>query len=475
MTARPQRASPASSPAPRQPAAQATPPAGRGAAGISPAASAAIARAQQTKGAEAKQKAPPATPPKTGPADAKKPAAKASSPAVADPVEAAKQPGAGPEASAVAPVSAVAAGAADAAGGTGAAGAEKPGEAKAKGEAKGEAKKTRQQLATVLQISISQARCAAHLKKALVDEATTARLHELREARKKALDEKNTEQGASLKNQIDDLSNTMVRLSSDTSIAIAVLLDTAVKELFRFGLEKASAGKHLMDIPNLHEKGVEDLPCFPLYGPLPAFRDFKPETEDARRKARAAAKAAREAKRAAPAAAAEEGEESTKTSFNTYVEAALREVKRATGKTSTRSAAELRSYVAQLVADVIRRLADLTKILVVHVAGARTMTADNVKAVVRILFVDAGRAPAEIDRVLAAVDEKLQVHHRHQTDEKAKKADNLSAEAREAAALKAAAAARERKARQLASAQRRAQEASEKAAKLSNELGEAAA
>jgi hypothetical protein len=480
MATQSSRPPPAGSSASRLPGAKPTQAAGRAPAGASPAASAAAARAAAAKGAKPEPKAP---------AEAKKPAAKADTPAPAPTAAKAASP-----AAAEAPASPAGTGetgevkageakageakAGEAKAGEAKTGEAKTGEAKAgeakAGEAKtGEAKKTRQQMAHILGISISQARCAAHLKKALLDEKTADELARLREAHRKALAEHDAS-AADLKGQISKLANQVVRLSSDTSIAVAVLWDTAVKELLRFGLTRANGGgRRLMGAAHLHESGVEALTCYPLYGALAAFRDCKPEAEEAPPRDRTA-KPAREAKQAARPKAAgagdDDGDEPSKTSFNTYVEAALKEAKKALGLTALRSAASLRGHVAQLVADGIRRLADLARILVVYDTGARTMTAENVKVVVRLLLTDAGRGSAAIDGVLAVIDEKLEVHRRHLAGEKAKKEALLSPEARAAAEQKAAAAARERTTRQIATAQRRAEEAAKKAAELASRL-----
>ena len=306
------------------------------------------------------------------------------------------------------------------------------------GDEEEDAKKTRVQLTSVLEISISHARCATHLKHNLGDAAIEAEIKQLRANLKAAKTAEDADQITALKAEISKLSMPLVRLSNETPIATAVIWDGAVKELLRHGMNLALAGERkIVEVAHLHEGSPAELACFPMYDRCPIWTEYDPAVEDGLKKARAlenkAAKDAREAKKegkAPEAHAEEEAEEEgegegqhTKTTFYTYVENALKAIKKEPEYSTMRVSNRVREYISELIAQGITRLSGLARILVQSVMSVRTMNAGHIKAVVHMLLVDAGRSAEDVEGLVGPVDEKLQRYRDHVKLEKEKKAE----------------------------------------------------
>lgn len=284
----------------------------------------------------------------------------------------------------------------------------------------------RVQLANVLHINISQARCATHLKQHLGDEATEAQVKTLRGELKVALEKGDATATADLRAKLTAAAKTLVRISSETPIAVAVVWDCAVKELLRRGMDRAiAADRKIVDIGHIHEGEV--LSLGPLYAKCPIWASYDPEAEAAQKKDKGAAKA----EEVEPADAAE-ADESSKNSFYTYVENALKTVKKEDAYKTMRVSNRVREYVAELVAQGIARNTALSRIIVQRIVGVRTMNADHVKVVVNMLMADAGRSAAEVGAVTSLIDEKLALYHNHLKSEREKKVRTLDASQLEA-------------------------------------------
>lgn len=359
--------------------------------------------------------------------------------------------------------------------------------------------KTRQQLTTVLGVSISQARCATHLKHNLGDKEVEAEIADLRKQLKAAKDSGTAtdEEIAAFKLKIADLSKALVRIASETPIAAAVVADIVVMELIVRAMDQAIADERkIVNVEHYHAGQTSSALCFPIYDKCAAYAEYDPELEEEIRKQRAAenkaAKEAREAKKAAaeavtgkaapkPKAAAkaakvdddgEEGEEGddedrhTKTTFYTYVDTALKKAKLQEEYHSMRVSNRVRENLSDIVADLLKRLALLSQIVVKDVVKVRTMDADHVKAIVHLLMADAGRTSEQIADVLGRIDEKLNTYREHLASEKAKKEAALSEDKKAEIERKKLAAELIRKKRQADLAKKRAYESANKAKSL---------
>jgi hypothetical protein len=366
-------------------------------------------------------------------------------------------------------------------------------------------KRPRIQLASVLSINISQARCATHLKQNLGDEKTEEDIRTLRKQMKAAKEGGDNEGAAALKATIAEKSKNIVRISSETPIAAAVIWDGAVKELLIHGMDQAiAADRKIVDASHLHEGSPETLVHYSLYSKCEIWSEYDQDHEEGLKKERAAsnkaAKEAREAKKAAEAPAAgkassakvapgkarpkaaakavevelhededDEHSEHTKTTFTTYVESALKAVKRDEKYSSMRVSNRVREYLSELVSQGIARQALLARIVVQRVMGVRTMNADHVKAVVHVLMADDGRTEEQIESVTSQIDEKLETYHDHLRAEKEKKTASFDDEKKTDIERKRREADLNRKKKQTELAKKRAVEAANKAKELTAE------
>lgn len=349
-------------------------------------------------------------------------------------------------------------------------------------------KKTRVQLAFILGVDVSQARCATHLKQNLGDENIEREIKELRENLKKVKSDNGD--FSALKAQITEKSKALVRISGETPIAAAVIWDAAVKDLLRHGMDNAKAGdRKIVDTSHLHEGNPNDLLLSPIWAKCSNWVRYDPEHEDELKKGRAAsnkvAKEIRESKKASVegkpvktttknSTSPEDEEEDdvdspTKTTFYTYVDNALKTVKKDEIYKSMRVSNRVREYLSELVAQGIARLALLARIIVQRVMGVRTMNADHVKAVVHMLMADENRTSEQINAVTNQIDEKLKVYHVHLVDEKAKKIAVLDDAKKAESETKKREFDLNRKKKQAELAKKRAIEAAQKAKDLNSE------
>jgi hypothetical protein len=155
-------------------------------------------------------------------------------------------------------------------------------------------KKPRQQLTNVLDIDISQARCATHLKQNLTDKTIEGEVKELRKQLKEAKDGKkgveSEKEMKTVKDRIAELTNTQLRLSAVAPVAAATVADYMIKELLSHGMDQAIAeDKKMLEVSHLHQGDVKWLVTWPLIRKVKAFADYDPEHEEELRKERAEA------------------------------------------------------------------------------------------------------------------------------------------------------------------------------------------
>lgn len=319
------------------------------------------------------------------------------------------------------------------------------------------------QLANVLHINISQARCATHLKQHLGDETIEAQVKALRGELKLALEKGDAAGAAGLREKVAAAGKALVRISSETPIAVAVVWDSAVKELLRYGMDRAiAADRKIVDVTHLHEGDAAGaLTLGPLYAKCQLWAGFNAETEVALKKDKAAPKDETEP---------EAEEESSKNSFYTYVENSLKTVKKEEAYKAMRVSNRVREYVAELVTQGIGRNTALSRIIVQRIVGARTMNADHVKVVVNMLMTDAGRRDSEIEAITKQIDEKLALYHGHLQGERAKKSSALSPEEKSAIAQKIADSSLARKKKQAEALRKRAVESANASKALTAEV-----
>jgi hypothetical protein len=346
----------------------------------------------------------------------------------------------------------------------------------------GEAKRTRVQLAHILGVDVSQARCATHLKQNLGDETIETEIKSLRASLKKAKEA--GEDLQDLKAQVAERSKSLVRISGETPIAAAVIWDGAVKEILRHGMDQAIANERKnVEACHLHDGTPSALIYFPLFSKCEAWAGYDQDREEGLKKERAATnKAVKEAKKdnnktntegkPPPNDDDDEADPSSKTTFYTYVENALKTVKKDEPYKNMRVSSRVREYLSELVAQGIARQALLARIIVQRVMGVRTMNADHVKAVVHVLMADEGRTPDQINQVTGQIDSKLSLYHDHLNEERTKKVAAFDEVKKVVNERKKREFDLNRKKKQAELAKKRAIEAAQKAKDLSTETAE---
>lgn len=278
-----------------------------------------------------------------------------------------------------------------------------------------EEKKTRQQLTSILDLSISQARCHTHLKANLGDEAIETEIRELRTQLKTATPAAAEE----IKTKIFTLSKKIVRISSECPIATAIIMDQFVRTLLIHGMDQAKIlNRKIVDIQHLYLGNVSQFPLFPLVENLPTWKSSATTAVEVK------AEAAVETK--VEAAAETVSEEASKTTFFTYVENSLKRIKVAEAYKGMRVSNRVRDFLSELIVESISRISTLSRIIVQTVIGVRTMNADHIKAVILILMADAGRSAADALTVTTQIDEKIKLYRTHLVAEREKKLSALS-------------------------------------------------
>jgi hypothetical protein len=285
-------------------------------------------------------------------------------------------------------------------------------------------KKARTQVSSILHLSISHARVNTILRGQLNDKASIDALDAAREKKKAAA----PEELAAAEAEVKEASKAVIRVSNDTPVAVATLLDIATKELIKGAIESAE-GKSTIEVKHLHAGEPQKCVLFPLYEKTPTWAGYVPEVPAPKKSKKTAAAAAAEPAAepvaaepvaAEPAAEAEESEEVPKgpaADFYTYVDAAVKNVKASCEKyNKVRVSRAFRTYLSLVLSETIGNISKISRIIVNNIAGARTLNVDHVKAIVGILLTNAGTD--DFAAVLAAVDEKTVAFRNHVAIEK---------------------------------------------------------
>jgi hypothetical protein len=356
-------------------------------------------------------------------------------------------------------------------------------------------KKKRRQIADVLELAISPARCQSHMKHHLTPPEVAAQLLEHRQVLKELKEQEKAgedvaEEIAAQKAVIAEFNKNVMHLGGDAYVAMATVCDLTVKELLRFVMEETvTGGRKIVEVQYLHTENATNLVSWPLIRNLPAIVGYDPAAEEALKKARADENRAHKEARAAHKAAVEAGleepagkrararddydeEDGVTTNFQTYIDHATKELKQEEAFSALRISNRVREYVSDLVVQLIERFTTLTQIVVLDVLAVRTLNAKHIKAVVRMLLTDEGRAQSDIDEFLEAVDGKLAAHKEHLETEKTRKFENMTDEKRAELEEKQAAAEVARMEAKFANAKATAKARAEEAKKLQAKLAE---
>ena len=272
-------------------------------------------------------------------------------------------------------------------------------------------KKIRLQLSTILGVNISQARCLAHLKYHLTDDLIDTKIKEIRLLQK-------TEPNEEHQAKLVELSKNVVRISSETPIAIATLCDNFVKELIKHGMNQAIASdRKNVDIKHLQMGDLTTLVYYPMFKNLSCFVNYS-EVEKVKKVE--VVKVEMVIKEETTDVESED-EGPTQTSFITYVENAIKSIKKEEMYSTLRINNKVREYLSNMVTELIQRISILSKLLVQKVINVRTMTADHIKSAIMIIMVDNKCTEESITAIIDFINDKIKLYQEHIKSEKTKK------------------------------------------------------
>jgi histone H3/H4 len=195
-----------------------------------------------------------------------------------------------------------------------------------------------------------------------------------------------------IESQIAALSRERTRFSNEASIVLSIVCDETVQQLVEHAMDRAlAAKKKIIQVPHLHEAGVEKLSLFPLIKNLPSFvatadklaktaqeesaaailaaaltkaeKDFKKKYEIKTPKKKKEPEVAQTEEVVEPAADEEDPSDS-KTSFKFYVHQVCKElVKRDEKFKAIRISTDIRTYLSNLLVEFIQRVSPLVLLM----------------------------------------------------------------------------------------------------------------
>jgi hypothetical protein len=314
--------------------------------------------------------------------------------------------------------------------------------------------KTRRHLTSVLDINISQARCHRHLKmnlsnseaaqeiktlrESLKDNTNVAKVAEIngqiKELTKKQRETKNPAEKAKYQTQInglvktlkdtpalqkvvettkkiDDLTQTMVRLSSEVSVVVATVCDFIVDDIVSFAMDFVIAnGKRQVQPFHLVEAGIEKTKSYPFIRNLPVYLQQK---EDSTKVA---------STEPTPETTDETSDEETteetdvnSNNFVTYVTNAIGKLKKTDkyGSVKIRISKAVRKYLSNLIIDFIKRISNYSQIIVQDISDVRTLNPDHVVNIIKLILTDEGSDKAVFGEIRDRVNDKLGLYKVH--------------------------------------------------------------
>jgi hypothetical protein len=334
----------------------------------------------------------------------------------------------------------------------------------------------------------------------------------IKDAKKAATAESQVEVNA-LKDQVAELNKQSVRIGGAAPIALTAVAESVMDDLIKTAFATASANKHhTAEVEYLHTTDtVTHLPTYAVWCNLPSYLNYSDafekqeevrntEANKLRKKDNATRKEAHVAAVAAAKAAGEplpvlekvsrtkksettesvESAESTESEriaqFDTYINNKIVSIKEANPDyNKMRVSTRFRCVLRDLSAELMKRISELSRLLILESANSRTMTVQTVKTVVRMLYINryGDEHNQNLNDLINLISDKVAAHRAIESSNKvvktAKKQEELAAKPeadRVELAAKAAAKAEQHRLQQLAAAQLRLAKAKESLEKL---------
>lgn len=339
--------------------------------------------------------------------------------------------------------------------------------------------KKRQQIADILGISISPARCSTHLKKNVIGKDTENEINALKtQIKASTSDEERTE----LKSKLNLITQNITRVSNETAAVMAVICNGFVEDLLKHSInETLASNKKMVDVSYImsgdHKKNL----YYSIYHKLPTFINYDASVyEENRKKKMEENKKAKKAKKDNEPVEAEQSEPITtsqlsddgKTTFHTYIDAVLKNVKKElqlSENIKIRTSIEVRNFLSDMIIECIKRFVTLSKIFVEQIMVVRTMNSNHIKAIVHMFMKDEGNTDEQINTVINLINEKAMIFKKHTEDEKKRRWNELDEATKKDIMNKQVEKLKNRKKKELLLAEKRAADAAERVKKLTEE------
>jgi histone H3/H4 len=315
-----------------------------------------------------------------------------------------------------------------------------------------EPQKKRYQVSDIIDLSISNARVASHLKFHLSDANTE---NQLKELRKQLKDDPNN---IEIKTKIVELAQTQIRVSNDCPVAIASGLNWAILKLLNDVYDQTIvAGHKMVEVSYIHSGNYQKKVWYPFFRSTQSFLTYDPIFEEELKKIRAAEnkkiKEAREIKKKVILPPISDVEPSINTTFATYVDDLLKVVKNSNERFKTlRVSKRIRDVISNYVKEFIEIINKRAKLLLHHKGvspvDARTFNAKQSLYLMCDFMIVENCSKEDIDEFIEYVKEKLDKYHQYHIESSLeKKSEPISAEKLAERAARAIKVAQEKAAR----------------------------
>jgi hypothetical protein len=252
-------------------------------------------------------------------------------------------------------------------------------------------------------IHISRARCEWHFRNCISDEPIEAQIKALKELQKATTDENELK---SNKSKIDELNKNLIRISQYTPHAVAVICDLVVKDMISCGINQISqSGKKTLDTSYFYSSNLNESNLYPLIRTLPTYIDGAKLEDVTKKKLK---KGDEEDLAQNDDGDTDVEELGSNMTFTTYINKAIIDVKKSFDIKLT-IGTKVKKYLSDLLIELIKRLAVMTKSLLKNVINVRTIAPNHIKAIISLILLDGNITDLEIEKLLLTIDEKLKL------------------------------------------------------------------
>jgi len=325
---------------------------------------------------------------------------------------------------------------------------------------------------------MSSARVKWHMGSSLTPKKVRDSIKGINDKLKEAKTTNNQDGVKALKDQLVEFNKQSVRIGGAAPIALSAVVESAMDDLINTAFSTAVLNKHhTAEVSYLHvNETVSQLPTYAIWCNLPTYISYSDEFEkqeeirntEANKQRKKDNTARKEAHALLEAAAKAAGEplpvldkvprvktvDTTELTdceriaqFDTYINNKIVVIKDANPVYSKmRVSTRFRYVLRDLSAELIKRVCELSRLLILENANSRTMTVQTVKTVVRALYINryGDEHNQHLNDLINLISDKVTAHRAIETNNKvvkvAKKQDELAAKPEEERAAIAAAA-----------------------------------